>query len=87
MMDLLRIAASAVFGWKWVCLVDSDGEVVVRRVRWMGDAPYAERIGFNIHPVRLLDEGKVQKHYGEYVDAWRPYDPRQPKELPHWSAA
>lgn len=81
-MDWFRSIASALLGIKWVRLIDHDGETTVCRVRFAGGRPFAERMGFGVRPVTLLDNGKVEN--GCYVDRWEPYDPRAKKRLPSW---
>ena len=81
--DLMRSALSATLGWRWVVLVDYDGDRNIRRVKFRGGRPYASRLGFSIRDVWLLDNGKLDN--GEWVEAWEPYDPGAEKLWPTYA--
>ena len=85
MMDIWRSLASAVFGWRYVQLADHDGEATICRVKWRGGKPVADRVGFGIRVVGLLDNGGVAN--GHYVDSWSPYEPSAEKRWPKYEAA
>lgn len=80
MSDLLRYLASIIFGTTWVVLIDHDGSRHVRRIRWQGGVATAERVGFDIRRVQLLDHGKIGN--GAYVHAWEPYSPLAARRWP-----
>ena len=74
MMDVFRYLGSSLFGFRWVALNDFDGEVNIRRVKWLNGRAYASRVGFKIHDVGLLDDGGHLSD-GRYVDNWEVYEP------------
>lgn len=67
----MRAIGSIVFGFRWVVLIDFDGERTIRRVRFIGERPYANRMQYLSEPVGLLDGGAVEGC--EWVSSWEPY--------------
>ena len=67
----------AFLGAIYVVLIDHDGERNIRRVKWSGGVPVAERYGLGIRVVELLDDGALRN--GNYVTRWEPFDPLAPK--------
>lgn len=83
--DLFRYLASAIFGVRWVVLIDFDGLRNIRMIRWEGGLPIAYRLSFKLRRVGLLDNGRVRN--GSYVHGWEPYAPLASKKWPKFDKA
>lgn len=71
MMDAFRFIGAALFGWRWVVLVDYQGTRHVRRIKFIAGRPYAAKYGYHIGDSALLDNGQVSGPI--YVKRWEPY--------------
>lgn len=78
--ELARWIACRFFGATYVMLIDHDGEVNVRRVKFVGSKSYASRYPFKIRDIWLSDNGELRN--GNYVQSWEPYLPMSSKQWP-----
>jgi hypothetical protein len=67
------------FRWPSVVLVDHDGELNARLVFGTRQHPIAQRHGFGVRSVVLLDDGRTRGAC--YVTSWEPlFPPREPPQ-------
>lgn len=82
-MDLFRSIGSALFGWRYVTVIDCWGGRKVKRIEWIGDQAFARWCDYDIANVMLFDDGRTGGV--SYVTAWKPYEPGAPRVWPSYA--
>lgn len=72
MKHFIRYLMERYLGARYVALIDHDGELNVRRVKFDGGMPYAWRMGLGVRKVWILDGGSTSGC--GYVVGWKPVD-------------
>lgn len=82
-MDIFRFIGQTLFGWRWVVLIDFDGERNLRRIKGQSGR---SRVSRHVHlgdDCLLLDGGKIKGVC--YVHGWEPYIPFATPIYPEFS--
>jgi hypothetical protein len=78
--DFTKRIRTALFGTRWIVLIEDDGECSVKKVEFMNGRAMVNRYTHSCYPVLLLADGIATGGYRSL--RWEPYDPSAPKRWP-----